>query len=85
MPKAIDVYPKDVYLTLEFPLSELVALKLMLDKASIEYESDRDPEMVEAARLLNDSIYPFLDHLCTEQMPHETKTAINEFVEKAKK
>lgn len=85
MPRALDVYPKDVHLNIEFPLKELISLKLILDSAKIEFNSEENPEMVEAARVLNEETYPFLDNLCNEQMPDESKYTIREMKEKANK
>lgn len=85
MPRTIDVYPKDVHLNIEFSLMELVSLKLILDNANIEFNSEENPEMVEAAKILNEHIYPFLDQLCNEQMPDGVEHSIREMREKVSK
>lgn len=84
MPVAIDMYPKDIHLNIEFSLKELISLKLTLDHANIEYNSEESPEMVESAKILNDRIYPFLDHLCNDQIPDKVERAIQEMKEAGK-
>lgn len=85
MPRALKMYPKDVHMTVEFSLTELISLKLILDHSQIEYNSEDSPEMAEAARILNEETYPFLDNLCNEQMPDASEFSIREMKEKASK
>ena len=60
MTKIINIEQRDTYINLEFSLNELMQLKDLLDHASIEYDSEKQPELKEASIWLENSFYPML-------------------------
>ena len=52
MMKVVDVAPKDIYITIELSLKETRNLLKALDKVKIDYNGQKEPEMVEAAQTL---------------------------------
>ena len=65
MPKILDIFPKDIHITVEFGLSELILLKDALDaselRLNLEDENDRKVHEFIHARF-----YPFLKELLRE-------------------
>ena len=60
MTKITNIEQRDTYINLEFSLNELMQLKDLLDHASIEYDSEKQPELKEASIWLENSFYPML-------------------------
>lgn len=63
MANVVNVQQKNTYVTLEFSLDELMQLKGLLDHASIEYNSEKNPELKEASMWLENSFYPMLSEI----------------------
>ncbi len=59
MPVILEVYPKDVHIKMEFSLNELKMLRLGLNLAQINANSDNKDEW-EAQKFLHD-LWTFLD------------------------
>lgn len=52
--RIVDVVPKDVWVTLELPMSEVVKILTALDNSKIEYDGIDKPEVAEAVSFLKD-------------------------------
>jgi len=59
--KIIDVQPKDIYVTTEFSLVQLKWLQMFLNRSTVEYSSEDEPEIVEAVKYVTDKLYPDLE------------------------
>lgn len=57
--KVVDVAPKDIYITIELSLKETRDLLKSLDKVKIDYNGQKEPEMIEATHTLT-SFYKIL-------------------------
>lgn len=64
MPKVVNIAPKDIYVTVEFNITELQLLKEGLELARIEYDgnSENDPK---AAKYIEE-FYKFLEDFLRE-------------------
>lgn len=60
---------KDIWVTLELPLREVVFLRDILDHAEIVYDSKKEPEMEVANAFLKDNFYPSLLEIIREFIP----------------
>lgn len=60
---------KDVWVTLELPLREVVFLRDILDHAEIVYDSKEEPSMEVANAFIKDNFYPSLLEIIREFIP----------------
>ena len=70
MAKILDVQPKDIYVTMEFPIHELDLLKTGLAFARIDYDG-KDKQQAEAAKYVSE-FWQFLDEFLKEVPRHGT-------------
>ena len=64
--KLVKIERKDVWVTLEFSAEQLYWLKILLDHAKIEYDSEEDPDMAKADDYLQNHFYEFLKYFDEE-------------------
>lgn len=64
--KVINVAPKDIYLTLEFALEDLVLIRDALSCAEFKFSSSEDPELEKAINFTSNDFYSFLNGLIEE-------------------
>jgi hypothetical protein len=70
VPRIVDVQPKDIYVTMEFPIRELDLLKTALALAKIDYDG-KDKEQAEAADYVK-MFYRTLEDFLKEVPRHGT-------------
>lgn len=65
MPKVVDIFPKDVHITVEFGLTEVVLIKDALDNCELRLnlEDEHDRKVHE---YIHERFYPFLKELLRE-------------------
>lgn len=56
--KILEVYPKDVYATVEFSLQQLDMILEFLDNSIVEYNSEEKPKLHEAVRYVKNEFIP---------------------------
>jgi hypothetical protein len=61
--RIVDIQHKDIHMLVDFSLRELRMLRDLFGCAEINYNSEEDPEMVEAVNYLEKYFYPFLDKM----------------------
>lgn len=61
--KVVDVQKRDVYFLTEYSKEEALYLKMILDHANIEYDSEKSPKMVNAIEYLHKTLYPTLEQI----------------------
>ncbi len=58
--RIINIEKRDIWVTIEFSAEQLLMLKNLLDHAQIEFDGEKEPEMIEAEKFLNEKFYPIL-------------------------
>jgi len=58
--KIVDVQPRDFYVTVDFSLEQIKWLHMFLERAEINYDSEKEPEMVKSVKYMIDKLYPDL-------------------------
>lgn len=61
--KLVDVQRKDIYVTVEFSLEQWKKLRLLFERMNIEYNSEKEPELVKAVQYLHQELYPHIVHV----------------------
>ena len=56
----LEIVPKDLYFVLELSVTQLAFMKMLFDHAPIHFNGEKAPEMIPAAKFLNETLYPFL-------------------------
>ena len=56
----IEIVPKDLYFVLELSVTQLAFMKMLFDHAQIDFNGEKEPEMVPATKFLHETLYPFL-------------------------
>jgi hypothetical protein len=59
MAKVLNVYPKDVYATIEFSMDQLKKIRTFMDKSHMDFRRDVAEE-AGAARYVQEEFYPML-------------------------
>jgi len=63
--KIIDIYPKDVFVSVELSLAEVEYLVVILNKAQLRYDSEKLME-VKAIEFVKDRFFPMLNSIVEE-------------------
>lgn len=58
--RIIDVEYRDFYFIVDFSKKDMQHLKNILDHAEIQYDGEKEPEMIEATKYLNETLYPVI-------------------------
>jgi hypothetical protein len=69
--RVVKAESKDIWITLELPLREVMFLKDVLDHSEIVYDSNKEPEMEVANAFVKDNFYPLLLEIIKEFVPEE--------------
>lgn len=64
--RLIDIEHRDLYYIVDFSREDMLHLKKILEHTNIEYDGEKEPEMVEAVNYLNDKLYPTIKKLVEE-------------------
>ena len=65
------VQAKDVWVTLEFPMSEIRHIKDVLDHSEIVFDSKQEPKMEVANAYVQDHFYPLIAKLIEDLSKEE--------------
>jgi len=57
---------RDIWFTIDISSKQLKYLKLLLDHAQIDYDSEKEPETTEAIQYMHEEFYPFLKYINEE-------------------
>ena len=60
--KIAKIERKDVWVTVEFSAEQLSLLKQVCDHVQIEFDSEKEPEMIPAVEYFNEHFYAFLKY-----------------------
>jgi len=58
------VVPKGFIVTTEFTLQQIVQLRDYLKRSKVDYDSEKEPELVDAIAYVVKGLYPQIDDLC---------------------
>ncbi|HDZ15565.1 hypothetical protein LCGC14_1082980 [marine sediment metagenome] len=61
--KILEIYPKDVYVKVEFSLKQILHLVSFLNNSVVEYSSEEKPAVHEAVSYVKNDLFPQLDTL----------------------
>lgn len=64
--RIIDVEYRDFYYIVDFSRKDMQHLKNILDHTDIKYDGEKEPEMVEAVKYLNEKLYPTIKKVIEE-------------------
>ena len=61
--KVVSIEARDVYITLDFSLKQVNHILDYLNRCTVEYNSEKEPEMVEADKYVKEVLFPNMDAL----------------------
>lgn len=69
--RVVDLYPKDICVTLELSLKEIEKVLLVLDKAELKYDG-KNPKEIEAVQFVKEQFFTQLDRVYEDNKQHVT-------------